>query len=69
MQLPWYLRPKHTATLVAGLGGLVTVVNVADAQPWAQAGSAPSGNIAHVAVSADGSKLVLASFFSSATAT
>jgi hypothetical protein len=35
MKIPWYLRQGASVALVAGLGGLFTVVSGALAQPWA----------------------------------
>ncbi len=34
MKLPWNLRSKHPVLLVAGLGGLFTIVNLSSAQDW-----------------------------------
>src|SRR5437773_1755711 len=65
MKMPSYMRPKYPVLLVAGLGGLFTVVNLASAQTWTPT-SAPSSTAptrkgwASVASSADGIKLVAA---------
>ena len=59
MKTPSYMRQKLPVVLVAGLGGLFTVVDVASAQPWAATG-APSTPWKALAASADGSKLVAA---------
>ena len=34
MKLPWYARKTPVVAYVAGLGGLVTVVNLACGQAW-----------------------------------
>src|SRR5207244_2884253 len=59
MKIPSYMRPKYPALLVAGLGGLFTVVNLTSAQTWTPTG-APCQRWASVASSADGIKLVAA---------
>ena len=59
MKLPSYMRPKYPVLLVAGLGGLFTVVNLASAQTWTPT-SAPAQGWASIAASADGKKLVAA---------
>src|SRR5260370_684405 len=53
------MRQKYPVLLVAGLGGLCTVVNLAFAQTWTPT-SAPLENWGAVASSADGTKLVAA---------
>jgi hypothetical protein len=52
-----YLRSKAAVAFVAGLGGLVTVVNLGCTQPWAAGGYTPYG-LQSIAASADGTKLV-----------
>src|SRR2546422_1485247 len=59
MKIPSYMRPKYPVLLVAGLGGLFTVVNLASGQVWT-ATSAPLQDWEAVASSADGTKLVAA---------
>jgi photosystem II stability/assembly factor-like uncharacterized protein len=61
MKIPWYMRPKRSARLVAGLGGLFTVVNLTFAQNWT-ATSAPVFSWRTIASSADGAKLVAAGY-------
>jgi len=63
MKLPWYLRQKPAVALIAGLGGVFTVVHLACAQPWAAGPPAPQlgGDFtwwSALAGSADGSRLV-----------
>src|SRR5690349_5902631 len=65
MKIPWYMKPKYPTLVMAGLGGLFTVMNLACAQTWtptsapsAGPGSSPRWN--SVASSADGTKLVAA---------
>ena len=68
MKLPSYTRPKYPVLLVAGLGGLFTVVNLAFAQTWTPTGAPTQAwtfitgraTWASVASSADGIKLVAA---------
>jgi hypothetical protein len=36
------MRPKYPVLLVAGLGGLFTVVNLASAQGWTQTWTPPA---------------------------
>src|SRR5262245_55372964 len=57
MKLPWYLRAKSLPVLIAGLGGLLTVIELAPAQTW-EPTSAPRAPWRAVACSADGTKLV-----------
>src|SRR5207247_498330 len=57
MKIPSYLRSKYPVLCVAGLGGLLSVVNLACAQTW-QATSAPAEFWTAVACSADGIKVV-----------
>src|SRR6266536_810154 len=59
MKIPSYMRPKYPVLLVAGLGGLLTVVDLGSAQSLAVIG-APYGPWNSVASSADGTKLVAA---------
>ena len=59
MKTPSSMRHKLPVVLVAGLGGLFTVVDVACAQPWA-ATTAPDRTWKALAVSADGTKMVAA---------
>src|SRR5213082_4248806 len=59
MKIPSYIRPNCPVLLVAGLGGLFTVVNLASSQTWTRT-SAPSNPWSSVASSADGTKLVAA---------
>src|SRR5207302_2172738 len=69
MKIPFSTRPKYPVLVVAGLGGLFTVVNLAFAQTWTPA-SEPGrplspigwvyGRWVSVASSADGIKLVAA---------
>src|SRR5256885_1783813 len=69
MKIPSYKKSKYPVLLVAGLGGLVTVVNLASAQTWTPA-SEPEAPVyslwVSVASSADGSKLVAAAKFDQA---
>ena len=58
MKLPWYLRQRPSAALVASLGGLFSVVSGALAQPWAA--SSPRLWWGGVATSADGKTIVAA---------
>src|SRR5438552_2980946 len=68
MKIRSYMRPKYPVLLVAGLGGLFTVVNVASAQTWTPTGAptqartfiAGRATWPSVASSADGIKLVAA---------
>ena len=65
MKIPSYMRRKYPVLLVAGLGGLFSVVNLASAQTWTPTGAPSSGaptlrGWASVASSADGIKLVAA---------
>src|SRR5438876_1098910 len=58
MRIPsYYKKPKCQVLLVAGLGGLFAVVNLAFAQTWTPT-SAPFQDWGSVASSADGTKLV-----------
>jgi hypothetical protein len=57
MKKPAHPKPKNSILIVAGLGGLFTVVTLAQAQDW-QATSAPELSWRTVASSADGIKLV-----------
>ena len=57
MKIPWYLRQKSAVALVAGLGGLFTMVDLARAQFWA---NAQPGSWQAVASSADGTRLLAA---------
>src|SRR5437867_1936950 len=57
MKIPSYMKPKYPVLLVAGLGGLFSVVNLAFAQTWTPTG-APYEDWGAVASSADGTKLV-----------
>ena len=41
MKRPWYMRPRPAVVLVAGLGGLFTLVDLACAQPWAATTAPP----------------------------
>ena len=59
MKTPWYMQQKLPVVLVAGLGGLFTVVDLACAQPWA-ATTAPNLSWSALAASADGTRLVAA---------
>src|SRR3989442_2289024 len=64
MKIPSFRR-KYPVLLVAGLGGLFSVVNLASAQTWTPTGAPSSGaptlrGWASVASSADGIKLVAA---------
>ena len=60
MKIPSYLRSKYPGVVfVTGLGGLVTIINLASAQSW-QATRAPALPWNTVACSADGIKLVAA---------
>lgn len=61
MKLPWYLRQTPTVTLIAGLGGLLSIVNHTCAQPWA-ATTAPTRYWRALASSADGATLVAAGY-------
>ena len=61
MKLPWYIRQKPAVVLIAGLGGVFTVVNLGSAQPWANT-TAPSLLWKSVALSADGARVVAAGF-------
>ena len=61
MKIPSYIRQKYPVLLVAGLGGLFTVVNLAFAQTWTPTGGSAQGQDRRwtsVASSADGIKLV-----------
>jgi len=57
MKIPSIMSPKYPVSLVAGLAGLLTVVNLASAQDWTVT-SAPSSPWTSVASSADGIKVV-----------
>jgi len=57
MKRPWYMRQRPA--VVAGLGGLVTVVHLTYAQPWATT-TAPTQPWKALASSADGTRLVAA---------
>src|SRR5207247_763494 len=59
MKIPSYMRPKYPVLVVAGLGGLLTFVDLASAQSWAVIGGL-YGPWNSVASSADGTKLVAA---------
>src|SRR5262249_46429458 len=60
MKLPWYLRQRTSVALVAGLGGLFTVVTSALAQPWAE--TSPRLWWGAVATSVDGRTIVAAAY-------
>ena len=68
MKIPSSMRHKYPVLLVAGLGGLFTVVNLAFAQTWTPTGAptqawtfvAGRATWASIASSADGIKLVAA---------
>ncbi|MCX6926004.1 MAG: sialidase family protein, partial [Verrucomicrobia bacterium] len=60
MKRAWYMRRNPGMVLVAGLGGLFTIVNPACTQPWAATGAPATSNWRALAVSADGTRLVAA---------
>jgi len=59
MKLSRQMRQKPAVALIAGLGGLFTVVDLACGQPWA-ATTAPTRSWKALAASADGTRLVAA---------
>ncbi|MBI4661078.1 MAG: hypothetical protein HY735_19790 [Verrucomicrobia bacterium] len=59
MKVLSYMQQKPAVALVAGLGGFFTIVDLADAQPWA-ATDAPVQPWKALAASADGTRLVAA---------
>jgi len=61
MKSPWLGREKRPVLLVAGLGGLVTTINLVCAQGWTAGSMPPVPNLhiwRSIAASADGAKLV-----------
>jgi hypothetical protein len=61
MKTPLSTRQKYSVLLLAVLGGLLTVVNLASAQGWIKT-SAPAYSWKTLASSADGTKLVAAGY-------
>jgi hypothetical protein len=62
MKIPSYMKSRYPVLLVAGLAGLVTVVNLAPAQQWTATG-APFYAWNAVASSADGTKVAAVASF------